>query len=131
MCCMTTATTTQPLWLFDGDCGICANGSAQIRRTIDPPVEMTAYQSVDLAALGVDEEAVLEGPVLRMRGGSYLVGPEAMGTMLTLARQPYRALGRAMLSPGIRQGLRWLGPRMYRARQYLPGADASCAVTAA
>jgi hypothetical protein len=123
-------TTTQPLWLFDGDCGICATGSARIRRAIGPRVEMAAYQSVDLAALGVDEAAVLDGPVLRMPDGNYFVGPEAMGTMLTLAHQPFHAVGRTMLAPGVRQGLRWLGPRMYRARKYLPGAQTSCAVPA-
>lgn len=119
---------THPLWLFDGDCGICTLGSARIRRTVNPPVEMAPYQSVDLVALGVDAAAVLEGPVLRLPDGGQLVGPEAMGTMLTLARQPSRALGHAMLAPGVRQGLRWLGPRLYRARRYLPGAEDSCAV---
>lgn len=58
-----------------------------------------------------------------MPNGDYVVGPEAMGTMLTLASWPYQAVGRTMLAPGIRQGLRWMGPRLYRARKYLPGAE--------
>ena len=128
---MSTADATTPLWLYDGDCGICADGSARIRQVIAPPVEMAAYQSVDLAELGVDEAAVLEGPVLRLPDGSYRVGPEAMGTMLSLAGYPYRAIGTVMLAPGIRNGLRRLGPRMYRARHHLPGADASCEIPAA
>ena len=126
-----STTTTRPLWLFDGDCGLCEVGSARIRRVVDPPVEMAPYQSVDLDALGVSRSDVLAGPILYQPDGTYLVGPEAMATMLSLSRRPFHAVGRAMLAPGVRHGLRHLGPRLYRARHHVPGAGASCDATSA
>ncbi len=57
---------------------------------------------------------------------TYVVGPEAMATLLTLTRQPFTTVGRAMLTPGVRHGLRRVGWRMYRVRHYLPGAEQSC-----
>ncbi len=122
---MTPATPTAPLWLYDGDCGICADGSARIRDVVAPPVEMASYQSVDLAELGVDESAVLEGPVLRLPDGSYRVGPEAMGTMLSLAGYPYRAVGSIMLAPG-HLGISWcLVPCLLPSR---PSVIPSCSI---
>lgn len=121
----------RPLWLYDGDCGLCDVGSARIRRMVDPPVDMATYQSVDLDALGVDSSAVLEGPVLCRPDGTYVVGPEAMGTMLRMSRPPFSLIGRAMLAPGMRQGLRHIGPRLYRARHHVPGVAGSCEVPSA
>ena len=123
-----TTPQTRPLWLYDGDCGLCEEGSARIRAVVDPPVDMAAYQSVDLDVLGVDASDVLEGPVLCRPDGSYLVGPEAMGTMLSMSRRPFSMVGRTMLAPGVRHGLRRLGPRLYRARHRVPGAAGSCDV---
>lgn len=122
--------TSRPLWLFDGDCGLCEQGSARIRDRVAPPVTMAPYQSVDLDALGVTEAAVLDGPVLRQPDGTVLVGPEAMGAMLAMSGTPYRVVGRVMLAPGLRHVLRRLGPALYRQRGRLPGADPACSVTA-
>lgn len=119
---------SRPLWLYDGDCGLCEVGSARIRKVVDPPVDMAAYQSVDLDALGVDPADVLEGPVLCRPDGTYVVGPEAMGTMLRMSRRPFSVVGRTMLAPGVRHGLRQIGPRMYRARHRVPGTAGSCEV---
>jgi hypothetical protein len=116
------------LWLYDGDCGLCEVGSARIRRVVDPPVDMAAYQSVDLDALGVDRSAVLEGPILCRTDGTYVVGPEAMGTMLSMSPRPFSVVGRTMLAPGVRHGLRHVGPRLYRARHRVPGVAGSCDV---
>jgi hypothetical protein len=119
-----------PIWLFDGDCGLCEQGAALIRERIHPPVTMAPYQSVDIAQHGVDEAAVLDGPVLRQPDGTVLVGPEAMGAMLAMSGAPYRALGHVLLAPGLRHVLRRVGPVLYRQRGRLPGAGPACAVTA-
>lgn len=122
---------TSPLWLYDGDCGLCVTLAATIQNRLKPTVEVASHQSVDLVALGVDEQAVSAGPVLWMSQGAYVVGPEAMATLLTLTRQPFTTLGRAMLAPGLRHGLRWVGPRVYRARRHLPGTEEACAAPTA
>jgi hypothetical protein len=121
----------RPLWLYDGDCGPCQQGSERIAATVRPPVDMAAYQSVDLGRLGVSDEDVLRGPVLVLPDGTHRIGPAGMGEMLRRSAQPYRSLGAAMLAPGVRQVLAALGPRMYAQRGRLPGAGASCATTAA
>lgn len=52
----------------------------------------------------------------------------AMAHLLAQARAPYRAMGRAMLVPGMRHALDALGPVMYRNRHRLPGATPPCEV---
>lgn len=121
----------RPLWLYDGDCGMCEKGSARIRAIVDPPVRMSAYQDVDLDALGVSEELVLAGPVLVRPDGTTLVGPSAMSAMLRLSRAPFRQVGGVMAIPGVRHALAFVGPRLYAARGHLPGSDPACASPAA
>lgn len=121
----------RPLWLYDGDCGMCEKGSARIRALVDPPVRMSAYQDVDLAALGVSDEQVLAGPVLVRPDGTAAVGPAAMSAMLRLSGAPYRQIGEVMGLPGLRHVLGVVGPRLYAARGRLPGADPRCATPVA
>lgn len=118
----------QPVFLFDGDCGVCQRAIDQIRDRVGPPVAFTAYQSVDLAAYGVTPTEVLVGPILVRTDGTHEIGPLGMAEVLRMARAPYRSVGALMLAPGIRHLLRRVGPVMYRNRGRLPGAGSSCAV---
>lgn len=120
--------TQRPAFLFDADCGICQDGTDTIRRRIDPPVDIVAWQQVDLAEWGIPESAVHEGPVFVDTDGQYRIGPLGMGSMLRLSRAPYRFFGRFMLAPGMRDVLARIGPWMYRHRDRLPGATAACSV---
>lgn len=122
-------TLNRPLFLFDGDCGVCQNGTDAIREKVKPPVDITAYQSVEIDDYGVSESDVLEGPVLVRTDGTHVVGPLAMAEMLASARAPYKFMGNVMLAPGVRNILRAVGPTMYRNRSYLPGANDSCRIT--
>ena len=123
--------STRPTLLFDGDCGICDKTMERIETQMQPPVDFKAYQEVDLAALGVPEQAVADGPVLVRPDGTYAVGPIAMAGVMQLAGGPYAKVGRVMTAPGARQFLSWIGPKMYHQRYRLPGADDSCKVPAA
>jgi len=122
---------TRPLWLYDGDCGMCEKAAARIRTVIDPPVAMSAYQDVDLNALGVTDEQVLAGPVLVQPDGTTRVGPAAMSAMLRLSRTPFRQVGDVMALPGLRHALAIVGPRLYASRGHLPGSDPACTSPAA
>ena len=122
---------TRPLFLFDGDCGVCQNGTDAIRAKVRPAVDVRAYQGVDLADLGVSDEDVREGPVLVRIDGSHVVGPLAMAEVLRSARAPFRQIGAAMMAPGVRRFLSAIGPVMYRHRGRLPGATDACQVTPA
>lgn len=121
---------TRAVFLFDGDCGVCQNGTEAIRRRINPPLDLVAYQSVDLDAYGVTQGDVAEGPVLVRRDGSHVIGPLAMAELLRASRRPYRAVGAVMLAPGIRQALHAAGPFLYRQRGRLPGSTDACRVPA-
>jgi predicted DCC family thiol-disulfide oxidoreductase YuxK len=116
----------RPLFLFDGDCGVCQNGTDAIRRRIDPPVDIAAYQSVDLAQHEVATVDVLEGPVLVRADGTHVIGPLAMAEMLRASRNPCHYVGAAMLVPGVRQLLHAAGPFLYRQRSRLPGSTDAC-----
>lgn len=118
----------RPLFLFDGDCGVCQNGTDSMRRRFDPPADMLRYQSCSLAELGVSEADVLEGPVLVRTDGSRVVGPLAVAEMLRGCGGPVRYVGAVMLAPGIRHALRAAGPAIYRQRYRMPGSTAACRV---
>lgn len=44
---------TTPLFLFDGDCGLCKNFVDRMKKRIAPPINFVTYQSVDIIAPGV------------------------------------------------------------------------------
>lgn len=121
----------RPTFLFDADCGVCQEGTDRIRAVIDPPVDIVAWQTIDLDAWGIPEHAVHEGPVFVDETGRYIVGPLGMAQMLSRSSAPYRFVGAAMLAPGVRQILTAIGPWMYAHRGYLPGATDACKVPAA
>jgi hypothetical protein len=87
---------------------------------------MRPYQSVDLDALGVGQDAVLRGPVLVRSDGSHVVGPQSMAELLGMSRSPFRQVGAVMRAPGVRRALAAIGPHMYQQRHRLPGATAAC-----
>lgn len=121
----------RPAFLFDADCGVCQDGTDRIREAINPPVDIVAWQSIDLDEWGIPESAVHEGPVFVDESGRYIVGPLGMAQMLRRSRAPYRFIGAGMLAPGVSHVLKAIGPWMYAHRGYLPGATDACKVPAA
>lgn len=121
-------TRTRPLFLFDGDCGVCQKGTDTIKSKAKPRVDFAPYQRVDLDAHGVTEAEVGEGPVLVRTDGSHVVGPLAMAEVFTTSAGGFRVMGQIMLAPGMRNILSAVGPVMYRNRGKLPGANDACQV---
>ncbi len=118
----------QPVFLFDGDCGVCQNGTDRMRRRFNPPVALVPYQSVDLARYDVSESEALEGPVLVRADGSHVIGPAAMAGVLRMSRSPYRQVGSIMGLRGVRSLLARVGPVLYRNRGRIPGTAGTCEV---
>ena len=116
----------RPLFLFDGDCGLCQNGTDAMQARLHPSVDFASYQGVDYAALGVGGDEVLVGPVLVLPDGSHRVGAAAMAGVLATAGVPYRQAATLMGLPVIRTGLQALGHVLYRNRHRAPGAAGSC-----
>lgn len=115
--------------LFDGDCAFCTN-CARLLERIGPEAEIVAWQLTDLAALGVTAEQTADAVQLVEVDGTVRAGHEAIATVLIGAGWAWRAIGRALLLPGIS----WIAARAYRlvaANRYrLPGGTPACAVGA-
>lgn len=121
-------TRARPLFLFDGDCGVCQNGTDAMQARMRPPVDFRAYQSVAYSDLGVSDADILEGPVLVRADGTHAVGAAAIAEVLHLSRPPFRYAGAVMRTPGIRAALRRVGHVLYRNRGRMPGATGACAM---
>jgi predicted DCC family thiol-disulfide oxidoreductase YuxK len=119
---------TTPLFLFDGDCGLCQSLVDRMRKRIAPPIDFVTYQSVDIAALGVSLASCLEGPVLVRTDGTHVVGVDAMAGMLRTAGYPYRLFVRVMLALGVLPLLTRVQAIFYRNRYRLPGGTEACRI---
>lgn len=120
------STLTTPLFLFDGDCGLCQKAIDRMKSRIAPRIDFATYQSVDLDALGVTLATCLEGPVLVRADGSHVVGVGAMAGMLRTARNPYPFFGRVMMAPVVSQLLNRVQSVFYQNRHRLPGGTEAC-----
>lgn len=119
-------TLARPLFLYDADCGFCEKGTQRMRRRLNPPIDIVAYQTADLDALGVTVEECLISPVFIRTDGSHVIGAGSMLSVFATANPVGRAIAGFL-------GSRMMLPRMerfftvfYRNRHRLPGGDAAC-----
>ncbi|WP_405888302.1 DUF393 domain-containing protein [Streptomyces longwoodensis] len=122
---------TQPVLVFDGDCGFCTTSVGLVRRLLQPRCEVVAWQHADLASLGVTAgraryEALWVTPTGRVYGGA-----QAVAKILLSARGAWPVLGALLTLPPVR----WAAHGVYRLvaenRGRLPGGTPACAVPAA
>jgi predicted DCC family thiol-disulfide oxidoreductase YuxK len=116
--------------LYDADCGFCTR-VARWLPTLRLPIEIMSMQSVDLGSYGVDPDHASEEIPFVAAGGRVFYGHAAFAAALrTATKHPLalvlRALGYAMIIPGLsfalRQAYRWLAAH----RHQLPGGTAAC-----
>jgi predicted DCC family thiol-disulfide oxidoreductase YuxK len=114
--------------LYDGDCAFCTN-CARAAERIGPEAEIVAWQFADLAELGITEEQASDAVQWVRTDGAVRSGHEAIAAMLGTAGGPWKAIGRAMLLPGIS----WIAAKVYRLvadnRYRLPGGTPACALS--
>lgn len=122
-----------PTLVFDGDCAFCGSSVRWARRWCRPAVRFVPWQSLDLAAHGLSEEAVTSAVQwLRPRTVARPIpsGAAAVARLLLRSRWPFRPLGALLLIPPFS----WLGRGLYRLiadnRYRLPGGTPACAVGA-
>jgi predicted DCC family thiol-disulfide oxidoreductase YuxK len=99
----------RPLLLYDGDCAFCAKCVRALER-IGPETEMVAWQSADLAQLGVTEEQAADAVQWVGLDGTVCSGHEAIAAVLSTAGRPWRIAGRSILLSGIS----WVAAKAYR-----------------
>ena len=120
-----------PTLVFDGDCAFCSSSVRWAKRWCRPAVRFVPWQSLDLAAHGLTEEAVTSSVQwLRPRTSAKPIpsGAAAVARTLLRSRWPFRPLGALLLVPPFS----WLGAGVYRLiannRYRLPGGTPACAV---
>lgn len=116
----------RPTLVYDGDCGFCTSAARALAR-IGPAAAVVPWQHADLAALGIAEEQAAAAVQWAGPGGRRS-GHEAIAAVLMSAGQPWKALGRVLLAPGISP----IAARAYRLvadnRYRLPGGTPACAL---
>ncbi|MGH3490318.1 MAG: thiol-disulfide oxidoreductase DCC family protein [Actinopolymorphaceae bacterium] len=119
-----------PVFLFDGDCGFCTRCARLIERWIPSTADVTPWQRVDLAGLGVlrtraEREVVWVAPDGRIDGGA-----QAIARLLLDAGGVWVVPGAVLRIPPFR----WLAHLVYRViaanRYRLPGGTPACALPA-
>jgi predicted DCC family thiol-disulfide oxidoreductase YuxK len=114
-----------PVLVYDGDCGFCTK-CVRVLERIGPEGEIVAWQSTDLAKLGLTEEQAAAAVQWVSSDGTVRSGHEAIAAALRTAGGAWQIVGRAILLPGIS----WLAARVYRLvadnRHRLPGSTAAC-----
>ena len=115
--------------LNDGDCGFCMRTAALVPR-LGVDIDSSTVQSVDLAALGVDEErALMEMPYVHP-DGRVDYGHRAFASILGTGPLPWRLVGRLMttwpLDPVARRAYQWVAAN----RSRLPGGTSACSLDA-
>ncbi|ROP55651.1 putative DCC family thiol-disulfide oxidoreductase YuxK [Streptomyces sp. PanSC9] len=120
---------TQPVLVYDGDCGFCTASVAFARKWIKPRCEITAQQGAPLEALGItrrraEYEALWVTPDGRVHGGA-----QAVAGVLSSAGGGWVVVGALLRLPPMR----WIAHGVYRLiaanRHRLPGGTAACALT--
>jgi predicted DCC family thiol-disulfide oxidoreductase YuxK len=117
-----------PLLVFDGDCAFCSRCASFARRLLPPDCGVVAWQSCDLASLGVTPERARSEVLWVGRDGDVSGGARAVALALRSAGGPWALLGALLVRPPAA----WVAPPVYRwvaaNRHRLPGGTAACTV---
>ena len=122
-------TTTANVLIFDGDCGFCTSTARFIAARSTTPIEIHAWQLVNVTQFGLTE-AETARRVYFVTGGEAFGGHLALAQVLWLQRGiGWKALGWLMTVPPTC----WLASVGYalvaRFRHRLPGGTPACAVS--
>ena len=116
----------RPLLVFDGDCAFCTRSVRFVERRIRRRPRIVAWQSLDLAELGLTQEQCELAVQWIGDDDSRAEAHVAVARTLVFGGRGWAVLGRIILLPGIR-GLaavvyRWIA----RNRHRMPGGTAQC-----
>ena len=98
-----TLTTAAPVLVYDGECRFCKWCVRFLVRRTRRPLVCVAYQTADLAALGLTREQCELAVQWVAAGGQRQSANFAAAAALRNARLPYPLLGVLINLPGIRK----------------------------
>lgn len=119
----------RPTLVYDADCGFCTRSVQLVRRVVDrrERFEIRPWQELDLAAVGLTEQACDEAAQFVAADGRVSSGHRAIAHAVLHGAPPWRPVGLLLLAPGISP----VAARVYRwiatHRHQLPGGTAACA----
>ncbi|QRX91153.1 DUF393 domain-containing protein [Streptomyces noursei] len=120
-------TGSEPLLLFDGDCGFCQNVINRISALSRPAVDAVPWQSLPEETTRPHSER-LDREVLLVRHGQALAGgADALAIYLRHSpRRRYRIAGMAITLPGVVRCAHAVYRWVARNRHQMPGGTLSC-----
>jgi predicted DCC family thiol-disulfide oxidoreductase YuxK len=117
---------SEPVLVFDGDCGICSSSARFARRILRGRARVVPYQRADLDALGITPQQASEAVWWIERDGRRGRGHRAIAAVLGAAGGIWRPLGAALGSPTLDAPGRWVYEWVSRNRHRLPGGTPEC-----
>ncbi|MEU8825735.1 DUF393 domain-containing protein [Streptomyces sp. NPDC048636] len=119
---------TQPVLVFDGDCGFCTTSVRFAERRLRPRCESVPWQLADLPALGVTQERAEHEVLWVTPTGTVYGGAQAVAKALLSAGGGWSLLGASLMLPPVR----WVAQGAYRLiavnRHRMPGGTPACAL---
>lgn len=116
-------------FLYDADCGFCMSCLRWLTRFAPrPKYQITAWQDVNLAELGLTAQQCAEAAWFIDSDGTRHSGSDAIARALQHGSWTLHPLGRALQLPGIRRlaqiSYTWIAQNRHR----LPGGTPQCRV---
>jgi predicted DCC family thiol-disulfide oxidoreductase YuxK len=114
-----------PTFLFDGDCAFCSLCARWVERHLPRQPHLVPWQFAELEPLGLTA-AECSAAVQWIAGDDHAAGADAIGRLLVFQRGGWRAVGRALLLPGVVQIARLVYRWVSRHRDRMPGGTPAC-----
>lgn len=118
----------RPTLVYDGDCGACSVLAGVVRRRLRPDATVVAWQSADLAALGLTPEECDAALQWVDASGRTYAAQRAVARLLLASRPAFRPLGLVLRLPVVDPLAGMVYRLVARNRHRLLGGTASCAV---
>ncbi len=119
---------TDPVLVYDGDCGFCTTSVTFAERHLRPRCRITAWQFADLDALGITEQRSEYEVLWVTPTGTVYGGAQAVARLLLRTGGPWAVVGAVLTLPPVR----WLAHGAYRLiarnRHRMPGGTPACAL---
>jgi predicted DCC family thiol-disulfide oxidoreductase YuxK len=116
----------RPLLVFDGDCAFCSSAVEVLRDRVRSDIDYLPWQHLDLAELGLTEDACRHAVQWLPADGAPTSGGRAVSDLLRGAGQPWSTLGRVGGLPGVRAVVELAYRAVAANRHRLPGGTPAC-----
>jgi len=120
---------TDPVLVFDGDCGFCTTAADFARRWVARTGQYAVcpWQQLDLTRYGLTEADCVQAAQFVDAHGRTHEGHLAISAALRHGSLPWPPLGAALTTPGVRQAAARIYAWVADHRHAMPGGTPACA----